>query len=351
MKNYQIFKKPAAVIAALAVIFCVCGCDGKTSDDTSSQAPLTPSQKYIETLSLNSKALPQFYASRFEEIDIELYKETVDAFNRFETEAPASTKNDLDTLFVLINEKFPQFYGDTDDVGYTYNSDKSGITWKYKEGTDQNSHHNMLVAFENSVKGLLNGILKENTDSENAIIILKNLCDRFTPDYEAVTNPAENQTDYNNSAYSALVNYTGTNSAFSKGYVYLLNLAGMEAYEVYDSHIIDDDPVYTYVLVNLDGDYYFVDTTLCRIEKTLKYFGLTAKETDNLGHEFANAYFGTPGKYAVKNYFKANNDRFAALRGGAKDYSLDLDSNTLYYLNAKGEKQQLDLGAKQQSVK
>lgn len=347
MKNYPIFKKAAAIIAALAVILCACGCDGKPAvDDTSSQAPLTPSQKYIETLSLNSKSLPDFYASRIDEIDIELFKGTVDAFNRFETETLASGKNDLDTLFVLINERFPQFYGDTDDVGFTYNSDKTGITWNYKEGTDQNSHHNMLVAFETSVKGLLNGILKENNDAENAIIILKNLCERFTPDYEAITNPTEKQTDYNNSAYSALVGYTGTNSAFSKGYVYLLNLAGIEAYEVYDAHVIDDDPLYTYVLVKLDGNYYFVDTTLCRTEITLKYFGLTAKEVEGLGHAFSDAYFGTPGKYAVKNYFKAEDARFSALRGGAKDYSLDLDSNTLYYLNAKGEKQQLDLGTK-----
>lgn len=343
MKNYLFFKR-AAVLLALAIVLCASGCNNQnTDDDTVSSAPLTPSQKYIQTIALDSKALPQFYASRLSEIDIELFKETVDAFNRFENDAAASDKNDLDTLFVLINEKFPQFYGDTDELGFTYNQDKTGITWKYNEGVDSSSHHNMLIRFENAVKGLLDGILQESTDSENAVVILKNLCDRFTPDHEAITNPTEKQTDYNNSAYSALVGYTGTNSAFSKAYVYLLNLAGIEAYEVYDAHVIDDDPVYTYVLAKLDGNFYFIDTTLCRIEKTLKYFGLTASEEENLGHSFDDAYLGTPGRFAVKNYFKVTNEKFAPLREGAKDYSLDLDSNTLYYLNAKGEKRQLDL--------
>ncbi|MBQ0110695.1 MAG: hypothetical protein KBS41_02055 [Oscillospiraceae bacterium] len=346
MKKQSIIIKTAAALTAFSLIFCLTGCNKEPkTNDVSSYVPTTPSQEYINTLSINSKFLPQFYAGRFAKNEIDLYEKTVDAFTTFQTTVPVTANDDLAALSVLLGERFPQFYGDTKDAMFTYTQDKSGICWQFNDGATETSHHNMLVAFEGSVKGLLNGILEKNSDAEKAIIIFKNLSERFTPDYEAITSTLDNQDFYKNSAYSCLVGYTGTYSALSKGYAYLLNLAGIEAYQVYDNKFIDNKPAYTYVLAKIDGNYYFIDTTTCLEEKTLKYFGLTSAEMESRGYKFSDAYLGTEGKYKVKDYFVLANGKFAPLRSGAKDYSLDLDGDLLYFLNEKGEKQQMSLKA------
>ncbi len=165
--------------------------------------------------------------------------------------------------YVLIDH--PEIFWFSGKINYLFEKESGRITsceFVYSMTPEEAAEKERLI--EESLTSFLSGITDKMSDYEVAVAVYNNIIDLV--DYDSLRLEQEKSKNKINddvpddlrSIFGVFVNKKAVCAGYAKATQYLFNRLGIEC--VYVSGIGDDGP-HAWNLVNLEGEYYYIDTT------------------------------------------------------------------------------------------
>lgn len=301
----------------------------------------------VETVKMrNPNSVKMFAYEQLSENEKDFYNRLLDAINSFELTVKKVpewlNEKSLKKIFDFVLIDHPEiFWFEGKYTFYTDNSNQkiTKLELKYcltKKDSDirKEEIQKAIVPFEKGINSSMSDYEVAKTIYHNIISIV---------DYDSVSLDKDNNTEEINtpddlrSIYGVFVNHKAVCSGYSKATQYLMNKYGIECTLVTGASKKDD--LHAWNLINLEGDYYYLDITWddhsnTDLEKntskdvTYNYFCITTKEL--LKDHTIDTELNLPECIADKcNYFKRSGRAF-------DEYSFEKVRSLIKYDVSKG---------------
>lgn len=201
----------------------------------------------------------QFYRDTLgEQVQMD-YEAVIEAILNGDTEVYVSNEFMVD-MFENMNVLFPPYYFVVEDTNY-----QDGLLTL----TFTNNREKVLDEFGSRVVSILDSCICEgDSDLMKAIAIYNYLTPRLTYDYSAVGDVYADVT-----SFRGLTEYSGICQSFAGAYTYLCLQEDIDATVVVA--VSDKLDTHEWSMINIDGQYYYVDPTFDAGMSSMMYFGFT----------------------------------------------------------------------------
>ena len=258
--------------------------------------PVTDQKKVFDEVHLRDPENVRRYAyEQLTDSEKELYTTLYNAYLNFETEITDLpdwlTETSLDRIRNYVQRDHPEVFWVAGKYHYFTDNSTGKVTKLqliYCMSRDEADRRNARIAEE--VSGFLSGITAEMSDYDAVMSVYKNIIDRV--DYDSLElerageNTSDDEPDDLRSIYGVFVNRKAVCAGYAKATQYLLNKLGFECVYVTGK---GKQERHAWNLLNLEGDYYYMDTTWddhsntkdgvdSSGEITYDYFCVTTKE-------------------------------------------------------------------------
>ena len=305
-------------------------------------SPLPDADKQDRT---DYSAIPAAIMPRLTEADRSAYKAVVRAYFNYETEAEFSAGDEIRSLKQLLELCCPIFYNDVDEASVKISGNK--ICWEY---SDSEAEHNENIAvFTGIINEYLDYADEADNDITKALMLYKRFCtlsnyDHPTEDYLKGEAPRPDR--MRDKCIDIFLNGSGICQCFARGYAFLLNQAGIEAFTAGADGGVGH---HEWTVLKLGGKWYYADPTWDKGGKNLYYFGMTADRRSIDGYKLKNTYYFAGGDFPIADDFDITDTKFKPLYTGhcsGDTYEINTKNNMIivYRRDAEGKLCQYEKG-------
>jgi transglutaminase/protease-like cytokinesis protein 3 len=293
----------------------------------------------IDKLTIDHQRLMPIYNKVYGNYAVRVYHKIVTAYLNYETRCYCKNEKIANDALKIIYKCFPLFVSDT--KLNTDSSNKKYLSWSYT--VSKTEHQQIISNFEKRINQYRSGLTLHDSDVIFAIQLCRTISENCNYDFAQKTNGTKDANGYLNdiSAYYILMNNTGKCGAYADAYVYLLNQSKINSLNVVgiDANVAQTrvGSSHEWVLLKLDGKYYYVDPTWESTKSDkLYWFGFTSRFRESSeGGNFPADHMLVNNKI-VSTLFNVSDNRFDAFRNAdghnnIYDYEIDHENNRLIY--------------------
>lgn len=258
----------AAALALLMSVLCANGGMAEAAENGYAYVPYVISQIHREVCGEEAAALAE---------------DILDAYIAYENSVPAGDEETAQMALAVARRSFPPFDAFARFNGYTAYKD-GRVSWEMKQTKDE--HEQTLDTFRTAIEGYL-GILREgDCETARALALYKELLTGSR--YDSSFNGAVvEETPVELTPYYFLLHRSGICGGYAEAYAYLLRQVGIDACDIMglDEAFLAGKPgtPHAWVLMKLNGKYYFSDPTWESSSGELAYFCFTQEFRSSLG--------------------------------------------------------------------
>lgn len=292
----------AALLMALIMTFSACGIGNKPKEETTEETAAETMQNtetseepestreavtieeteenYDESVPLdftwNPYAYGDFYEEHYSEEVHELYNAFVEAVLNGETEIECKEGRVFGSLYDIMYAMFPLSNPLLSDYEW-----RDGVIYLTYRVSDE-ERVRIIEDFGNQVEWIITSCVKEgDTDVMAALALYIFYSSRIVYDYTALDD------DVDVSPYRGLMDFSGICQSFAYAYAYLCRQCGVDV--VPAGGLTEELDAHVWVMLNIDGKYYYADPTFeCGVmygeNCGLRYFGMTGERREMDGY-------------------------------------------------------------------
>lgn len=294
--------------------------------ETPSAAPLPSFTPYETEYKINCFAIPNAIMPKLTAADKMAYTAVIRAYFNYETEVRFASFDEIQNLKPLLELCFPIFYNDVDSSSMIIENDR--VLWEYSDSKAE--HDKNIALFESSVNEYLDYARSVDNEVVKALLIYKLFCSKNYYDY-----PTENYLKgktprpavMRDRCIDIFLANTGICQCFARGYAFLLNQAGIEAFTACADGGIGH---HEWTVVKFNGKWYYADPTWDIGGSRLYYFGMTAEKRTADGYKFKDTKYFAGADFPIADDFSITDTRFKKIYTGrcsGTAYEIDTEKN------------------------
>lgn len=280
---------------------------------------------------INYFAIPEAIMDMLSESDLEAYTKIVNAYFSYQTSIRIESTQPLQSLWNLVELCFPLFYADVEQDSIIV--DGQTISWSYTTSGIA-SHDALISAFEQEVLRYLGYIDEDDSIIMKALVLYKEFTACIQYDHQTSNYLYENgkkPDTLNDHAVDSIIGRTGICWCFARGYAFLLNQIGMEAFTVCADNRTEH---HEWTIFKLDDKWYYADPTWDLGGKSLSFFGFTSRARSEYDYTYENSKYFAGADYSIDGVFDISDQRFMRIYRGVyfgEYYELDREANNIVF--------------------